>query len=263
MIALVPSGWRLRHLPPSCHRHHLPNTTPRGRVPNAVLRSCGGRLRPPAARLIRRNLFRFASWLTVRRHEFNRTARTGHSTHLTRQRDRARRPTHGDGCATSWCTGEQSTCWPSAGAGDLCVDGVAAGCNHTGWPSRPDRHETRCHREPERGLTQTTSATSPLCASPTVRAGSCGLSDSRQLTGCAPVSVTGWAPGCCSSTDRGASRRLVVSTASRQQMASGLAALRSPAISCCPQWTRPTRHTESISINHQSPTGHQANRSTT
>jgi len=187
----------------------------------------------------------------------------GHSTHLTRRRDRARRPTNGDRCADGRCTGEQFTRWSSAGAGNLCVDGVAVGCDHTGRAPRPERHETRCHQESVRGSTQSTSATSPVRTRRTVRAGSCDLRDSPQLTGGAPVSVTGGAPGCCLSTDLGASRRLVVSTASCQQMASGLAALRSPAISCGPQWTRPTRHTESISINHQSPPGHQANRSTT
>lgn len=188
---------------------------------------------------------------------------TRRSSRLARRRDRERRPTNSDRYADGRCTGEQPTRWPSAGAGDLCVDGVAVGCDLTGRAPRPDRHETRCHQESVPGSTQSTSATSPVRTRGTVRAGSCDLSDSPQLTGGAPVSVTGGAPGCCLSTDLGASRRLVVSTASCQQMASGLAALRSPAISCGPQWTRPTRHTEPFSINHQSPPGHQANRSTT
>ena len=187
----------------------------------------------------------------------------GHSTHLTRRRDRARRPTNGDRYATGRCTGEQPTRWPSAGAGDLCVDGVAAGCDHRSGPHGPSDTKHDATRSRYRGSTHSTSATSPVRTRRIVRAGSCDLNGSSQLTGGAPRSVTGGAPGCCFSPDLGASRRLVVSTASCQQMASGLAALRSPAISCGPQWTRPTRHTEPFSINHQSPPGHQANRSTT
>lgn len=40
---------------------------------------------------------------------------------------------------------------------------------------------------------------------------------------------------------------------SRQQMCSGLSALRSAHISCLPQWTPPARHDEPISINTKRP----------
>lgn len=65
------------------------------------------------------------------------------------------------------------------------------------------------------------------------------------------------APGCllvdgsCRSPSAGRVNR------SRRQVASCLAALRSPATSRRPQWTRPPGCALPISINHQSPTGHQ------
>lgn len=79
----------------------------------------------------------------------------------------------------------------------------------------------------------------------------------RLLAGNAPRPVTGRTSGCLLFDGPWRTPPACRVNRSRQQMASCLAALRSPAISWCPQWTPPTVHPKPIFINNQRPTGHQ------